>query len=76
MLALLPLAIGVPLGLIAGRTAFRAFADSISTVDDAAVPIAACLAGAAIGLVLANVIGALTARRVRHLALATELRPE
>ncbi|MCU1390518.1 MAG: hypothetical protein JWL72_3856 [Ilumatobacteraceae bacterium] len=51
----LPIVIGVPLGIVAGRLVFSAFADSIGAADDASTPLLV-LAAMAIGLlVLANI---------------------
>ncbi|MGI8756605.1 MAG: FtsX-like permease family protein [Acidimicrobiales bacterium] len=65
-LALLPLAIGTPLGLIFGQVVFRAFADSIGTVNDPSRPylvVAATFGGL---ILLANVVASVPARRARR----------
>ena len=50
-----PIAIGIPLGIVVGRLVFAAFADSMGAVNDAATPFM-LLAEIAVGLlVLANV---------------------
>jgi ABC-type lipoprotein release transport system permease subunit len=73
---LLPIAVGVPLGLIIGRIVFRSFADSIGTLNEASIPLL-LVAGAVGGLlVLANVVAAFPARRVDRVAPAVLLRPE
>jgi hypothetical protein len=72
----LPVAIGVPLGLIIGRIVFRSFADSIGTLDDASIPLL-LIAGMVVGLLLiANVAAGFPARRVDRVAPAVLLRPE
>lgn len=74
--SLVPLALGAPLGLIAGRLVFQAFADAVGTVPDASIPYV-LLAAAAAGLVaLANAVAAVPARRARRLAPAPLLTAE
>ena len=36
---LVPVAIGVPLGIVAGRLVFRVYADNLGTLNDAAMPL-------------------------------------
>jgi FtsX-like permease family len=73
---LLPLVIGIPLGLIVGRIVFRSFADSIGTVDDASIPLL-LVSGVVAGLVvIANLIASVPARRADRVAPAVLLRPE
>lgn len=67
-LALVPLALGAPLGLIIGRMVFEAFAGNVGAVPDASFPFLR-LAGVLGGLVLlANVVAAVPARRARRLS--------
>jgi ABC-type lipoprotein release transport system permease subunit len=62
------LLIGVPLGLVAGRTVYRAFADSIGAVPEPSLPYLR-LVGVAVGLMLiANLATVVPARRARRLA--------
>ena len=67
---LLPVAIGIPLGLIIGRSVFGSFADSIGTLNDPSIPVLllALIAGGL--LVLANAIAAVPAYRANRLAPA------
>jgi hypothetical protein len=73
---LLPLAIGIPLGVIAGRTVFTVFADSMGALDAAAIPFALVAAVAAVFMVLANVIAAVPAHRARRILPAVDLNTE
>ena len=53
---LLPVAIGIPIGLIVGRIVFRSFADSIGTLNDASIPLLLVGGHASVGLlVIANI---------------------
>jgi len=74
--SLVPLALGVPVGLILGRLLFEAFANSVGTVPDASFPYAVLVAVVAGFAVLANVVAAVPARRARRLAPALLLNPE
>ena len=73
---LLPVAIGIPLGLIIGRSVFGSFADSIGTLNDPSIPVLllALIAGGL--LVLANAIAAVPAYRANRLAPARLLQAE
>jgi ABC-type lipoprotein release transport system permease subunit len=74
--SLVPLAIGVPLGLSAGRGVFYAFVDRVGAVPDASFPFL-LLAAVVVGfMVLANAVAALPARRARRLKPAPLLTPE
>ncbi len=42
---LVPVAIGVPLGIVAGRLVFRVYADNLGTLNDAAMPLAVIVLG-------------------------------
>jgi hypothetical protein len=66
-LAATPLLVGVPLGLVAGSPAFRAFAGHIGAVPDPALPIL---------LVLAMIVALVPSRRARTTATATMLKAE
>ena len=50
-----PLALGVPLGVVAGRLAFRAYAENLGTLDDAAMPIVLIVLGVVVLVVIAAV---------------------
>ena len=63
VLGLIALVIGVPVGIVAGRTAYRAFADRLGLVGTPSVPIAVVGSLAIAVLVLANVSAAVPARR-------------
>jgi len=74
--SVLPLALGAPLGLIAGRLLFQAFTDAVGTVPDASFPYA-LLAGVSAGIVvLANAVATVPARRARRLTPAPLLTAE
>lgn len=74
--SLVPLVLGVPIGLVAGRLVFRAFAYSVGTVPDASVPYV-ILTAVIVGLVvLANAAAAVPAWRARRQAPALFLNPE
>ena len=71
-----PLVLGVPLGVIAGATVFRAFADQIGALPDPAIPIALVAAVVVGALAVANLAALLPARRARLLPAAQLLRDE
>ncbi|HVE45617.1 MAG TPA: FtsX-like permease family protein [Acidimicrobiales bacterium] len=74
--SLVPLALGVPIGLVAGRLLFRTFADAVGTVPDASFPYA-LLAVVTLGMVvLANAVTVVPARRARRSAAAPLLSSE
>jgi ABC-type antimicrobial peptide transport system permease subunit len=75
-LALLALAIGIPLGLIVGRLAWLAFADRQGVVPEAVVGSWPILALIPLTIVLANLVAALPGRAAARLAPATVLRTE
>lgn len=67
MFSLIPLALGVPLGLIAGRLVFVLFADSIGAVPQASIPFTTVAATLAASVMLANAAAAIPAHRARRL---------
>jgi putative ABC transport system permease protein len=74
--SLVPVALGVPLGMIAGRLVFRVFADSLGAVPSASLPYT-LLAGVVVAIVLlANVVAVVPAHRARRLAPAPLLTTE
>ncbi|HEY7627686.1 MAG TPA: ABC transporter permease [Ilumatobacteraceae bacterium] len=73
---LLPLLVGVPAGIIIGRITFRAFADSIGTINDASVPILYALTIVLGMILLADAIAWAAARRGYHRLPAVLLRAE
>ena len=74
--AVVALAIGVPLGVAAGRWAWQLTADTLGVHSGPMVPLAA-MAAAAVGAVLAaNLVAALPGRAASRLPPATALRSE
>ena len=74
--AVVALAIGVPLGVAAGRWAWQPTADTLGVHSGPMVPLAA-MAAAAVGAVLAaNLVAALPGRAASRLPPATALRSE
>ena len=71
-----PLALGAPLGLLAGRRVFGAMADSVGAVPDASFPYAVLAASTAAFVALANAAAAGAAHRARRLAPAPILAAE
>jgi predicted lysophospholipase L1 biosynthesis ABC-type transport system permease subunit len=69
-------AIGVPLGLVAGRFVFTLFADSIGTRNDASMPWSVLAAVTTGVVVLANITAALPGRQARRLTPARVLHSE
>ena len=63
VLGLIALVIGVPVGIVAGRAAYRAFADRLGLVATPSMPIAVVGSLAIAVLVLANLSAAVPARR-------------
>ena len=74
--ALVPLALGLPLGLIAGRLVFRLFADSVGAVPSASFPYGLLALVIVAFVALANLVAALPARRARRLEPAALLAAE
>ncbi|HSB85026.1 MAG TPA: ABC transporter permease, partial [Ilumatobacteraceae bacterium] len=73
---LVPILIGVPAGIIVGRIAFRAFADSMGTLNDASVPLLYALTLALGMVVLADAVAWIASRRGDHDVPALLLRAE
>lgn len=71
-----PLVIGVPAGIIVGRIAFRAFADSIGTLNDASVPLLYSLTIVLGMVLLADIVAWIAARRGYQRLPAVLLRAE
>lgn len=71
---ILPLAIGVPLGLIAGQFVFRAFIDSVGAVNRASFPLPVVTAIVVAMVVLANLVAAIPAWAARRMAVSAALR--
>jgi FtsX-like permease family len=68
--------IGLPLGILVGRTLWDVFANSIHAVPRVVIPTSTLLVVAAVALVLANVIAALPARLAAQTSPAILLRSE
>jgi len=65
--------VGVPLGIVAGRLAWRAVARSIGVVERPKTPVIALVAIATLAVVVANVVAALPVRMAKRIP-ATILR--
>jgi hypothetical protein len=76
VLAIVPLVVGVPLGIVVGASVFRAFAESIGVVPDPSRPFAPALVLVAVVLAIANVAAILPARRARRINAARALQAE
>ena len=70
------LAVGVPLGLVAGRTVWRLVADGLGVSNAATVPVPGLLATAVGAIALANLTAALPARAAARTQPAVVLRSE
>jgi hypothetical protein len=66
LLTVLPVVIGIPIGIIVGRQVFTRFADSMGAVDDAAIPFLGVGAGLVLLVVLANGLAGLFSRVARR----------
>jgi hypothetical protein len=66
--------VGVPLGLVAGRLAWRAVAEGIGVVGDPSTPVVLVAVVAVAGLGVANLAAALPARRASRVGAASVLR--
>ena len=73
---LVPAVIGIPLGLIAGRLAFRAYADGLGAVNSAAAPFVIVALGLAVLVLLAAVAATVAGRSARSLVPARLLHAE
>jgi ABC-type antimicrobial peptide transport system permease subunit len=76
VLTVLPLALGIPIGVIAGSFVFRAFVARIGAVPDPARPLLLLLGMALALVVVANVAAIVPARRARRLSTAALLQAE
>ena len=76
LLTVVPLVIGLPLGVLAGARLFHTFVDRIGALPDPTIPTVALVAIAVGALVLANLAALLPARRARRLPTATLLHVE
>ena len=76
LLALLPLVVGLPIGLVLGSRVFGAFVNRIGALPDPVIPVA-IIALISVGLVvLANLAAVVPARRARRTSTAGLLRVE
>jgi hypothetical protein len=73
---LVPVAIGVPLGIVAGRLAFRTYADNLGTLNDASWPLAIIVLGVVALVVVAALSTTVAGRDARRVAPAALLRAE
>jgi ABC-type lipoprotein release transport system permease subunit len=70
------LAVGVPLGLVAGRTVWRLVADGLGVSTSATLPVLGVLATIGGAVALANLTAALPARAAARTQPAVVLRSE
>jgi ABC-type antimicrobial peptide transport system permease subunit len=75
-LVVLALAVGVPLGLVAGRWTWKGFADSLGLDPNAAVPFAAIALLVLGAIVIGNIVAALPSRTAARTRPAAVLRSE
>ena len=76
VLAVIGLAIGIPLGVVAGRLLWLAFARQLSAIPDPVVPASSIVLAAVTALVLANVVAAFPGRQAARTPPAVLLRAE
>jgi putative ABC transport system permease protein len=70
------LAIGIPVGVLLGRLAWRTYAVHLGAVPEAATPLVACVAVAAAALALGGVLAIVPAWRAARLPAGVALRAE
>ena len=70
------LAIGIPLGVLLGRLAWRTYAVHLGAVPEAATPLVACMAVAVAALVLGGVLAIAPAWRAARTPAGAVLRTE
>jgi hypothetical protein len=70
------LAIGIPLGIAAGRWLWILFARDLSAVPDPVIPAASLALAAVAALILANLVAALPGRQAARTPAALLLRTE
>jgi hypothetical protein len=75
-LVVVPLVIGLPVGLVLGRLVYSAFVNRIGADPDPTTPLLVVVLVAAAWVLLANVVGLLPARRARRAPPALLLRSE
>ncbi len=74
--AVVALAIGIPVGVVLGRFAWRTYAEHLGAVPEATIPFAACAIVAGATLVLAALLAILPALRLAGTRAGVELRTE
>ena len=74
--AVISLAVGLPVGIAAGRWAWSAFAGNVGVVPEPAIPLVAAMLVVPITLVAANIVAALPARAASRVGPASVLRTE
>jgi hypothetical protein len=70
------LLVGVPVGVVVGRSLWRLFAGTLDVVDTPGVPVLALAAIAGVAIILANAIAAVPGRWARRVGTAGLLRAE
>jgi ABC-type antimicrobial peptide transport system permease subunit len=73
---LVPALIGIPLGFLAGRLAFRTYADSLGAINSAFTPVVIVLVGLVLMVLLAAVAATVGGRSARRLLPARLLHAE
>jgi ABC-type antimicrobial peptide transport system permease subunit len=76
VLTVLPVVVGIPLGIVIGRVVFVAFADSMGAVNDAAIPLLSIAVGAVAVVAVANGVAAMVSQRTRRREPALLLQSE
>jgi ABC-type antimicrobial peptide transport system permease subunit len=66
VLTVLPVVLGIPLGIVIGRLVFVTFADSMGAVHDAAIPLLSIAIGAVAVVAVANGLAAMVSQRSRR----------
>jgi ABC-type antimicrobial peptide transport system permease subunit len=75
-LVAVPVLVGAPLGIVAGRFVFRRYAENLGTVESSSIPAGNLLVGLAILLVVALLAGNVAGRPARRVRPAALLRAE
>jgi hypothetical protein len=76
VLTVLPIVVGIPVGIVIGRLVFVAFADSMGAVDAAAIPLLSIAVGAVAVVAVANGVAAMVSQRTRRREPALLLQSE
>ena len=75
-LTVVPLLVGLPLGVMAGRWVWHVFADHLGVVPDPAVPVLAVVLAVPAAILVANLLAAIPGRIASRLKAAPVLRSE